>query len=49
MRLMLTLIGDSLQVTDIDAISAYLAQQRVNVLGSERLLDEGATISEHGE
>jgi hypothetical protein len=49
MRLMMTLIGDSLRETDIDAISAYLAQQRVNVLGSERLLDEGATISEHGE
>jgi hypothetical protein len=49
MRLMMTLIADSLQETDIDAISAYLARQRVNVLGSEQLLDEGATISEHGE
>ena len=49
MRLMMTLITDLLQATDIDAISAYLAQQRVNVLGSEQLLDEGATISEHGE
>jgi hypothetical protein len=49
MRLMMTLIADSLQETDIDAISEYLAKQRVNVLGSEQLLDEGATISEHGE
>jgi hypothetical protein len=49
MRLMMTLIADSPQATDIDAISAYLAQQRVNVLGSEQLLDEGATISEQGE
>jgi hypothetical protein len=51
MRLMMTLIADSLQESDVDAISAisaYLAQQRVNVLGSEQLLDEGATISEHG-
>jgi hypothetical protein len=50
---MMTLIADSLQGPDADAISAgisaYLAQQRVNVLGSERLLDEGATISEGGE
>jgi len=49
----MTLIADSLQRADIDAIaadiSAYLAQQRVNVLGSERLLDEGATISEHAD
>ncbi len=36
-------------VADIAGISAYLANQRVNVLGSERLLDEGATISEQGE
>jgi hypothetical protein len=49
MRLMMTLIADSPQGADIDAISAYLAHQRVNVLGSEHLLDEGATISEHGE
>jgi hypothetical protein len=49
MRLMMTLIASSLQQTDIDAISEYLAKQRVNVLGSEQLLDEGATISEHGE
>jgi hypothetical protein len=49
MRLMMTLIANSLQETDIDAISEYLTQQRVNVLGSEQLLDEGATISEHGE
>jgi len=32
-----------------DAISAYLANERVNVLGSEQLLDEGATIAEHGD
>jgi hypothetical protein len=49
MRLMMTLIADSLREVDNDAISAYLARQRVNVLGSEQLLDEGATISEHGE
>jgi hypothetical protein len=46
---MMMLIADSRQETDIDAIAAYLAQQRVNVLGSEQLLDEGATISEHGD
>ncbi|HEY0710657.1 MAG TPA: YciI family protein [Polyangia bacterium] len=33
--------------TEIDSISAYLAQQQVNVLGSERLADEGATIAEY--
>jgi hypothetical protein len=49
MRLMMTLIADSLRETDIDAISEYLAQQRVNVLRSEQLLDEGTTISERGE
>jgi hypothetical protein len=49
MKLMMTLIADSLRETDFDAISAYLARQRVNVLGSEQLLDEGATISEQGE
>jgi hypothetical protein len=49
MKLMMTLIADSLRKTDIDAISAHLARQRVNVLGSEQLLDEGATISEQGE
>ncbi len=49
MRLMMTLSADSLQEADVAAISAYLAQQRVNVLGSEQLLDEGATISEHGQ
>jgi hypothetical protein len=49
MRLMMTLIEDSLQEANIDGISAYLAQQRVNVLGSEQLLDEGATISEHDD
>lgn len=49
MRLMMTLIADPSPGPDIDAISAYFAQQRVNVLGAERLLEEGATISEHGE
>ena len=49
MRLMMTLIADSRREADIDVISAYLAQQRVNVLGAEQLLDEGATISEEGE
>jgi len=54
---MMTLIADAPPGADVDAISAdtsadisaYLAQQRVNVLGSEQLLDEGATISEEGE
>jgi hypothetical protein len=46
---MMTLLADSLQEVDSDAISAYLGQQRVNVLGSEQLLDEGATISQHGD
>ena len=49
MKLMMTLIADSPRETDIDAISVYLARRRVNVLGSEQLLDEGATISEQGE
>ena len=49
MRLMMMLIASSLQETDIDEVSEHLAQERVNVLGSEQLLDEGATISEHGE
>jgi hypothetical protein len=49
MRLMMTLIADSRQEANVDTISAYLAQQRVNVLGAEQLLDEGATISEHGD
>ena len=49
MKLMMTLSADSPQETDVVAISAYLARERVNVLGSERLLDEGATISEDGE
>jgi hypothetical protein len=48
MKFMMMLLADSLQETDIDAISTYLVEQRVNVLGSEQLLDEGATISEHG-
>ncbi len=33
----------------VDAISAYLATQRVNVLGFEQLADEGATITEVGD
>lgn len=52
MKLMMTLIADPLHEADVEAISAisaYLDQQRVNVLGAERLLDEGATISERGE
>ncbi len=49
MKLMMTLIGDSAQEAEIAEISAHLARQRVNVLGSEQLLEEGATISEHGE
>lgn len=49
MKLMMTLIGDSTQEADIAEISAHLTHQRVNVLGSEQLLDEGATISESGE
>lgn len=48
MRLMMTMIADAPQEADVAAISAYLAERRVNVLGAERLLDEGATISEHG-
>jgi hypothetical protein len=49
MRLMMTLIADSRREAEIEAISAYLRQQRVNVLGSAQLLDEGATLTEHGE
>jgi hypothetical protein len=49
---MMMLIVDAPPGADVDAmsadISAYLAEQRVNVLGVERLLDEGATISEDG-
>jgi hypothetical protein len=47
MRLMMTLIADGAQ--DVDAISAYLADERVAVLGCEQLLDEGATITEQGD
>src|SRR4051812_9655845 len=47
MRLMITLIADTAQ--DVAAISAHLADERVNVLGAEQLLDEGATITEHGD
>jgi len=47
MRLMMTLIAETAQ--HVDAISAYLAHERVTVLGSEQLLDEGATITEHGD
>ena len=42
MKLMMILIADTAQ--NVDAISAYLANERINVLGSEQLLDEGATI-----
>jgi len=49
MKLMITLVADSAEEAEIAAISTYLTQERVNVLVSERLLDEGATISEHGE
>ncbi|HTA91289.1 MAG TPA: YciI family protein [Polyangiaceae bacterium] len=49
MKLMMTLIGDSAHEAHIAEISAHLTHQRVNVLGAERLLDEGATISEYGE
>jgi hypothetical protein len=47
MRLMMTLIAD--MAHNADAISAYLANERVNLLGFEQLLDEGATITEHGD
>jgi hypothetical protein len=47
MRLMMTLIADTAQ--NVDAISAYLASESVNLLGSEQLLDEGATITEQGD
>ena len=53
MRLMITLVAESLHDADIhadiQAVLAYLTQQRVNVLGWEHLLDEGAAISEHGD
>jgi hypothetical protein len=49
MKLMMMLSASSRQETDIDAISEYLARQRVNVLGAEQLLEEGATISEQGD
>lgn len=45
MRIMITLQGDA----PVDAISTYLASERVNVLGFEELADEAATISEHGD
>jgi hypothetical protein len=44
---MMTLIAETAQ--NVGAISAHLASERVNVLGSEQLLDEGATITEHGD
>jgi len=47
MRLMMTLSAD--MAHNADAISAYLATERVNLLGFEQLLDEGATITEHGD
>jgi hypothetical protein len=43
MRLLMMLIAETAQ--NVGAISAYLANERVNVLGSEQLLDEGATIT----
>ncbi|MEO8905748.1 MAG: YciI family protein [Polyangiaceae bacterium] len=45
MRIMISLQGDA----PVDAISAYLAEQSVNVLGFEELADEGATITEVGD
>jgi hypothetical protein len=47
MRLMMTLIADTAQ--NVDAISAYLLNESVNLLGSEQLLDERATNTEHGD
>lgn len=47
MRLMMTLVADTAQ--NVDPISAYLASERVVVLGSEQLLEEGATITEEGD
>jgi hypothetical protein len=44
-QIMMTLQGDA----PIDAISAYLAAQSVNVLVFEKLADEGATITEVGD
>jgi len=48
MKLMMTLMDESAQA-DIAAISAHLARERVNVLGAEQLLAEGAIVSEHGD
>ena len=45
MRIMMSLQGDS----PVDAVTAYLAKERVNVLGFEQLAAEGATISEDGD
>jgi hypothetical protein len=44
-RIMMSLHGDA----PVDAISAHLASERVNVLGFELLADEAATISEVGD
>jgi hypothetical protein len=41
MRIMICLQGDA----NVDAISTYLANERVTVLGFEQLADDGATIS----
>jgi hypothetical protein len=49
MKLMMTLSAAARTAADIDAISMYLREHRVSVLGAEQLLDEGATISEHAE
>ncbi len=49
MRLMMTLSAEARQETEIEAITEYLERQGVHVLGTEQLLDEGATISEDGD
>lgn len=41
MRIMISLQGDA----SVDAISMFLAHEKVHVLGFEQLADEGATIS----
>src|SRR6266498_3046755 len=48
-KLMITLSAEARRAADIDAISMYLREQHVKVLGAEQLLDEGATVSEHAE
>lgn len=46
---MITLSAGAGNAADIEAISTHLREQRVNVLGAEQLLDEGAIVSEYGE